>query len=367
MGTTKNWLLTGLVMVVFCGCATPKHHPIGIFGVSLEELPRIKEVGFNTVIAHPSKQYLDAAHASGLKVLAHSGIVSGGKFNPLEARRRIEEYDRHPALWAWYLVDEPDLHGIHPQVTKEMQRTFKRGRARKPTVLVLSSGWAAADYKSADILMVDHYPVPWGPLAAFGREVRVTRTAVPDKPVGGIVQAFDWSNYPDLIDLTDLETRPPTGKELRCMAFMGLAEGANAILFYTYRSRKWVLTEHEETWRGVQQTVQELNAVADLLDAERLWFLMEDRYENGAWNSIAEKKITRTLFRVSHDAQRMSPGDYLLLVNTSPDPVEYHFRISDLTTGEVKSFPGKQGFVTQEGWLKHEFEGHDYVLLGPLP
>src|SRR5512138_673085 len=93
--------------VACCALAAGAPFPLGIYGVrSTNDFPALREAGFNLVVGPAEKSYLDAAQSSGLKVLA--------SFSAGANRRTLARLDRHPALWAWYLSDEPDQHLIPP-------------------------------------------------------------------------------------------------------------------------------------------------------------------------------------------------------------------------------------------------------------
>lgn len=348
------------------GCAAPGFFPIGIYGVPEDELTTVGQAGFNLVVAHPTEGYLDFAQRSGLTVLALSGanIPQGIRFDQPEARARA--YDQHPAVWGWYLFDEPDLHKVPPRYMRKLERIVER-HARKKTVLVFSSAWALRDYgRISDWNMVDYYPVPWGPIANFGREMRVARMALGSKPLGGIVQAFDWSHYPELIDVAP-DFRAPTYEEMRCMTFMAAAEKVDALLYYTFKARDWDMRRQTNTWEALQRVVTEVNAKKGLFTGKHLWFSMEDEYPGGSrWNEIAEEKITKRLIRVKQASLGLIKGDYLLLINTADEPVQYRFRIGDLTRQPTRYADNLQMLLENDGWAEHKFSPYDVLLIGPL-
>jgi hypothetical protein len=358
--------VAGSTVLFVAGCASPKFFPVGIYGVPEDELSTVKKAGFNMVVATPTQGYLDFAERNGLKVLAVSGgnMPEGIRFDIPEARAR--SYDQHPALWGWYTFDEPDLHRIPPKYIQRLERTVERS-ARKKTVLVLSSAWSTSDYGHiSDWVMVDYYPVPWGPVASFGREMRVARMARGNKPTGGIVQAFDWKDYPDLIDVSP-DFRPPSYQEMRCMTFMAAAEKVDSLLYYVFQAREWDMRQQPETWEGLQRVVTEVNAKLGLFTGEHLWFSMQDEYPEGTrWNQISEEKITRRLIRVKHPSVGLIKGDYLLLINTTDQEVKYRFKISDVTKDPVRCADNLQTVMEKDGWADQQFAPYDVILIGPL-
>ena len=53
--------------------------------------------------------FLDAAKANGIGVLASPGSHAGKGFDAAKVQATVTKHDRHPALWSWYLIDEPDM------------------------------------------------------------------------------------------------------------------------------------------------------------------------------------------------------------------------------------------------------------------
>src|SRR6185436_226797 len=125
-----RWLrisLAGVVAVALAGCRTgspqfqatqaipvpPGLFPIGLYCVDdTNDFPTVRAAGFNVITGPAAREFLDAAQANGLQVLARPDTEAGTKFDAGLARRAVGNFDMHPALWAWYLVDEPDLNLI---------------------------------------------------------------------------------------------------------------------------------------------------------------------------------------------------------------------------------------------------------------
>ena len=226
-----------LSLLLCAGCSTPRRHfSLGIYSAwSVTNLPALRDAGFDLVQGPARKPYLDSAHKLGLKVLAQPGTAAGPSFSATTALRAVQQFDHHPALWAWYLSDEPDLNGIPPEAVRHANRTIHRAGASRPTALVVFNGASLATYHDADILMVDRYPVGWQPLAAFFQHMRHGGTAasVGKKPFYAVIQAFDWTYYGKLLGAPEgTPLRPPTREELRSMTHGALALGASGIFYY---------------------------------------------------------------------------------------------------------------------------------------
>jgi hypothetical protein len=305
--------------------------PLGIYAVnSTNDFAAVKAAGFNLVTGPADRAYLDAARQHGLRVLASPNTSAGPGFDPASARQAIGQFDGHPALWAWYLIDEPDLNEISPDQVKQAQRFVKSLAPAKPTALVIFQGYEARDYANiTDLLMVDRYPIPWLPLANFGQHVQMARLALPpNKPLIAVIQAFDWSCCPELLP-GETNLRPPTYEELRCMTYDALARGANGLFYYAYDDGRWKIREHPETWNALTQVVAEVNARRPLFQAERIWWAKNHAFADPAhrFNAALESSITSCLLRVSKGNAAIPTGDYVLAVNNTEWMQTYSFNV----------------------------------------
>ena len=198
----RAWLCGIFVFIVMALAARAQpdsFYPIGIYAVNqTNDFTEIRTAGFNVISGHAEKSFLDAAHNAKLKVLASVGSLPGKEFSREIVQKTIQSYDTHPALWAWYLADEPDLHRISPNCIRSAHDYVKSLELAKPTALVVMEGAQSLYYANiTDIMMIDRYPIPWLPLANFSKHVRMTRLALgKDKPMVAVIQAFDWSLYP---------------------------------------------------------------------------------------------------------------------------------------------------------------------------
>ena len=95
---------------VGCHVIPKADYPVGIYSVGSEtNLAEIAAAGFNIVTGPAKREFLDAAEANGIGVLASPGSHAGEQFDLAKVRSTVARHDRHPALWSWYLIDEPDI------------------------------------------------------------------------------------------------------------------------------------------------------------------------------------------------------------------------------------------------------------------
>lgn len=396
--------LAALCLVAFAGLsaqavvpasATPAFYPIGIYGVgSTNDFACLKQAGFNLIAGQAETNYLNAAQAAGLKVLAAPSTQAGPAFDRQSAARAVAQFDQHPALWAWYLIDEPDFNEVSPAEVIRAERCLKQSGARKPTALVLYQGYEALDYANiTDILMVDRYPVPWLPLANFGQHVQMARLALGrNKPLMAVIQAFDWNSCTNLLP-TEKNLRPPTGEEMRCMTYEALARGANGLFYYAFDAG-WKIRDHPETWTALQSIVREVNDRLPLFEGKHQWWVKRHEFTDPTrrFNAALQSSITSCLLRVGHGNQAIPDGDYILAVNNTEYSLEYSFALppqvsntapattspsAESNTPKAPPTSGNVGPVPVLGEsrslpptanrLKDVFEKYAVHVYGPLP
>jgi len=371
-GGRRGWRsLHALLAVVLlaCGCSSPlkRSFPVGIYGVkSTTDFPEIRSSGFDVVVGPADWDYLGSARQASLKVLA--------TLPPAERRSAddLRRLDAHPALWAWYLIDEPDLDSVPPSEVRMSLRRLRESGARKPSALTLYQGYEALDYGNiTDLLIVDRYPIPWLALANFGQHINMGRLAIgPDKPLFAVIQAFDWTAYPGMLR-TPSNLRPPVYQELRCMAYEAVARGANGIFFYEFDGQ-WKMRDHPELWESLKQVVGEIRSREPLFQGRRLWWAKEHEFTDPttAFNAALESSITATLLRVTAGNDCVPSGDYILAVNNTPHEVQYSFALpprQPTPAGERLPVLGEnRGLLPENNRVGDTFAEYAIHVYGPI-
>jgi hypothetical protein len=344
---------------------------VGIYGVTRpEDFAVLKGAGFNLVVHAGTPAALDRADTNGLKVLATPGTTAGAGFDPVKARETVARLDRHPALWAWYLADEPDFNDVAPAEVGRARHALKAFGARKPTALALYKGDSALDYGGmADVVLVDRYPIPWLPLAHFAQHVRLARLALGrQKPLLAVIQAFDWSSFPAMVP-GEGNLRPPTPEELRCMTYCALAEGANGLFYFGYDCGGWQMAEHPATWQGLTQVVQEVRARLPLFQAEHVWWPKRHAFQDHArrYNAALFSSVASVWLRARMGNELVPAGDYLLAVNTTEQAQGYAFELPWPLEGEVPVLGESRSLRVVGNWVADQFAPLAVHIYGPLP
>lgn len=364
--------LAWLSLVLWSGSSvlSADFYPLGIYSVSdPKDLPEIKASGFNLVTGPETRVFLDAARQHQVKVLATPGTQAGTNFNRRAALKAVSAVDRHPALWAWMLSDEPELNQVSPREVRQAWRTVKL-RGRKPATLVLYNASQAIHYAyDADFLMVDSYPIPWQPLALFGTQVRQARLALgPRKPLVAIIQAFDWACYPSVFE-PEPNLRPPSLAELRCMTYLALAERATGLFYFAFDSGEWKIKQHATTWRDLQAVVREVNDRLPLFQGVHQWLPVSQRFADrrDSFNEIHQNSLAIACLAVAKGSPTIPPGKYLLVINTTPRPVSPSLGIARLSAEFLTVVGENRILFPEDGWLKDTFEPYAVRVYGPIP
>jgi hypothetical protein len=355
----------GSLFFMGSGCCSGPKAPflIGIYAVRTNQLPDVAAEGFDLVVGPGSQNYLRQASMYGLKVLGTGGDFTTSNSLSLA---HVLLADKEPSLWAWHIVDEPDLHNISPWAVKVASQRLKQ-IAKKPTLVVLSSGSAVEKYsKSADFIGVDYYPVPWAPISTFAREMRLARVGAGGKPFYAIIQAFSWEAFPELID-TDKKLREPTYDELRCMSYLAMSHGARGVLFYKYSESGWQLKEHPQLWTSVERIVADLRQDSHLFQHRIAWWPIETRHKGqGLFNEILEPRMPVFMFEVARKKDDIERGFYFIAINTTGDEIEFSFQLPFRTAKAVNSYHSEGGIQVQGRWITKNFHPFEVSIVGPI-
>ncbi|HYE32988.1 MAG TPA: hypothetical protein VEH27_16295 [Methylomirabilota bacterium] len=370
MGVRSGSLIIAVVCGLLSGCAhAPRPYPIGIYAVfKAEDVPTVAAAGFNHILGAADAETLRHAQQHGVKVFAQPGTQVQG-FNPSAARKAIHQYDQHPSLRGWYIVDEPDLWNIAPADVKRVEKHLKRMGAKKPTVVVLGTGSAAADYAQlGDIALLDRYPVNLRPLASFGQHLRDVRLARPKAPLYAVIQAFDWKHYTNMVsgDLTQL--RPPTAREIRCMTYLAVVNRVDGLFYYCWNDRKWVMQDHPETWEALQNVVADVHENAPLFQAQHVWWPMRvEHSDSPKLNEVGEASLAMACVEVKDGNSSVPRGKYLIAVNTLPQPLSVRIQAPGNPLPPLQALgEGRALSLEENGFFRDSFEPYEVHIYGPI-
>mmetsp|Transcript_26691 Transcript_26691/g.50592 ORF Transcript_26691/g.50592 Transcript_26691/m.50592 type:complete len:616 (-) Transcript_26691:170-2017(-) len=135
--------------------------------------------------------------------------------------KQVEHFKGHPAVFGWYLADEPDGGGIEPNLLQPKYDLIRSLDATRPVSMVFCAGGASNYLSMLDLIMVDPYPIPGSHAATVDDTLK--SVAELGKPIMMVPQAFgggeNWY-------------RTPSIREERLMTYLGLLNDVVAIQYF---------------------------------------------------------------------------------------------------------------------------------------
>lgn len=232
-----------------------------------------KENGFDIAVGVSDRRALDAAHVLGITCIVDLGLTKvisddNEKWNEYleRVKQAVRSLKAHPAVFAWYIVDEPDWQQIPLEKLFELRKTIRNIDQEKPlfSVLALTGTWE--EYLPYfDIIAIDPYlkkkrgGVSEDP-SKVTEWIRRLRTALHKrglrKPVWVVLGAFEER---PLIPAYESPFKKPTPEEFKSMVRNALRERVDAILVWTLSFRgfpkveDWSLPKDDpELWNAVR-------------------------------------------------------------------------------------------------------------------
>ncbi|NLX99062.1 MAG: hypothetical protein GXY83_23215 [Rhodopirellula sp.] len=149
---------------------------------------------------------------------------------------RVNALKDHPALFAWYMADEPELVPVLPRRAQEIYETVRDADPYHPCIMLNDTIEGIYRYEcGGDVLMPDPYPcfLKGGLAAAPIEKTRQFMLAIHDatrgrKPAWVTPQGFNYGDY------GRAGNRGPTLTELRNQNYQAVVYGAKGVLWYTY-------------------------------------------------------------------------------------------------------------------------------------
>ncbi|MFP3902711.1 MAG: sugar-binding protein [Armatimonadota bacterium] len=236
--------------------------PWGFMGAGPDE--RLAEAGYNlihTYVARYSHRndelmpWLDKCHELGLQVVMYPypGKVGfhGYKGTPeftdedvAEIRAFVKKYKDHPALFGWYMCDEPRGQQWRDSLTR-IADVVREVDPYHPTIALDNGANGLLGLQEiGDILWIDPYPgfgVKTGPHVPMGQKVVLALQDVfrgledTSKPLWIAPQAFSYAG--DDPEKQKVE-RAPTYLEERSMTYMALVHYVDGVVYYAWAYAK---------------------------------------------------------------------------------------------------------------------------------
>ena len=298
--------------------------PLMCYGIEISDMENIKIIGFNTVHTYQTRnrteaqwlEYMDTAQKNGLMVFFNldGTVLTADKEAKL--KRMVQCVKNHPALFCWYLADEPSVKDTEPSKLKAMYEWIKKEDSNNHPVF--SSNWEINNFM--DCCDADMRQLYWG---LPSRQTSAFNSYMENQNKGkktwvAIINAHDrgWG-YDDYTDYTvcpkmafnnltqkgykkgdqewtDLEDRfqqlakdlehpesygfkltpafPKNAEEIRGSFYWALMHGSNGFAYWLYTDPNslymggWYTTFHQTKLRnGIQNTLTEIAKLSSYL------------------------------------------------------------------------------------------------------
>lgn len=242
-----------------------------------EALDIVKKADIKLVVLGPHKPHLDKAAERGLKAIVFFALTDDkvrdeGKWHDFlkDLKKKITEFKGHPAVFAWYIVDEPDGRRMPIEKIEAIWSAVRSVDEKTPMLTILNSPGRWAGYLPYfDIICVDPYlrkklfggfettdvVKVW--LQRIKKELKAQNM---DKPVWAVLGAFE------VVQKDPPKASPykkPTPEEFKEMVKMALDEGAEGILVYTFAGKggpkylDWKLVKDDPLlWQAVADSLR---------------------------------------------------------------------------------------------------------------
>ena len=214
--------------------------PIGVYG-GMKSMETLKGIGVNTIMLYgaPGRDTMECARTNGLMVIVGvNHVFAGTRLAPKSVKTEADEaawlakyIDKlrfHPALLAWYTLDELPLTMLAR--LKERRELMAKLDPDHPTWVCFNHPHQTRSYlPSFDIAGADPYPVPRAPIATAADWTRATvRGCGGRRAVWMVPQIFSWASY------NRRDGRVPTREEIRNMTWQCIAEGATGLVYFKW-------------------------------------------------------------------------------------------------------------------------------------
>ncbi|MCX5871360.1 MAG: hypothetical protein NTY00_12200 [Deltaproteobacteria bacterium] len=278
----------------------PNFFPIGAYGASVENISLMKEMGLNSAFMPMSEKSIDACIDNDMHCLLSV------PHDPEELLIAVDTLaDRFPkGRFSFYVNDEPEIHSFPRWKAQDIQRILHDRFPEIPTSMAIVRPQNIADYAgSADLFMLDQYPVPFMPMTWLSESMDQAAASVSRNRLQSVIQAFGGSE-----SSSSGWPRLPTFEEMNCLTFLSIIHGSRGVYFYTFP----VITADEQGKKDFQRVVGRLQKILP-------WLKRMNRPEPVAIEMLSANRFDPKGNPAVHCAYKKNGSEQMLLcVNTLP-------------------------------------------------
>jgi len=224
----------------------PSFFPVGIFAAAPDDLAAIRAAGFNAVQSYDSRPDIIRKMAAACNKL---GLKFLPNFRAYQADISRDLGD-NPELLGFYIEDEPEGRSIPPEKIQALKESLKHDHPGVLTAVAMLRPQMVEAYRdTADVFMLDPYPVPDMPMTWLSDSLEEAARHVPKERLWAVIQAFGGGE-----NIKDGWPRPPTCQEMRCLTYLSMVHGVHGVFYFSYPE----VRKDAATWEELQKIVGEL-------------------------------------------------------------------------------------------------------------
>ena len=208
--------------------------------------------------------YLDEAARHNIRVLVEPNRRWIDTANWDSLREFVKKFKDYPALYGWYLFDEPDVNDISPTKLQNAYLAVKKEDPNHPIAVAFVTKIVSGYYKAFDIMMFDRYPC-YVDTPEFGGKIDLIDNAVEscleivneEKKLGFIMilQGYGRNEH----GIPQWRHRDPTYGEARYMTYTSAIRDTLGVMYFAdYRCQT---PELKKTMKTLIKEVSSLKSV----------------------------------------------------------------------------------------------------------
>ena len=334
---TKNvWLICApapenAVVIDKDGCYSQngkRIFPFGIYEVVKPDMLEVRQAGFDVIHTYrwegdqddvECRKYLDDCWAADhLRAFigfdrgngSGNGIVQG---NFRHVAERVGALADHPALFCWYLFDEPEVPGqyVAPKLLTEFAELVRQLDPYHPVVMTTWGSGMNRYRRTWDTHWTQAYQKPDGVVRQIAEHRRFLNN---DSPITLLIHSYDKEQSTALrshrIEKFDPNNFKPDYDWMRAAAFVGIAKDVNGLWWWWFARRAGnsylAVGSVDVGWKNLQKVVAEIAALRPVLNAvapTKSGTVTVDKANIEWWSKTVDGKTT------------------FIAINTSEDPV----------------------------------------------
>lgn len=304
--------------------------PLIIYHTFKEDIPLLARLGFtafsgarypnNALLGLPTRtpetialtqEYSEVAKANNMYMTMAGGIFAAGGGSTKINELGIKALDKDPGNLFWYGADEPGAKRL--EQLRDAYVTVRQMQTRPVLILTNRSDHIPRAAEAGDFVGVDPYPLPNISLRAVADMTKQAVQATNGlKPVFTVIPQYSW--------------QLPTLEELRCMAYLAIGSGANALGIYAWDDRNgktlkgWYTKENPKDLKVLSEFMEEISQLKDNV-------LITP-------NSTRKTTFTPQNLALHATLKEDAKNSYLLLVNDSRAEEESSLVIEGITSAD---------------------------------